>query len=64
MKNIPAFLFGVLATLAFGAAAQCISDGELTPMVKILDSKTRALIADGAVTITVFDGHRIMCQRR
>ena len=64
MKYIQAFISGALATLALGAAAQCMSEGGLTPAVKIFDSKTRALIADCAVTITLLDGHRIMCQRR
>jgi hypothetical protein len=63
MKLVIGFLAGIAATAAINVAAQCLQEGGLTPMVQIFDMRTRQKIADCKVTITMLDGHQIMCQR-
>lgn len=63
MKTAIGFLAGVASTAAIGVAAQCLDEGALTPMVQIFDMRTKQKIIDCKVTITMLNGHRVMCQR-
>lgn len=63
MKLIIGFLAGLISTAAIGVAAQCLQDGGLTPMVRIIDARSKQLLLQCRVTITMFDGHQIACDR-
>ena len=63
MKMIYAFFLGIISTIAFSAAAQRMDEGGLTPAVQIFDMRTKIKLLDCMVTLTILDGHRIMCDQ-
>lgn len=63
MKFVQGMLAGVVVAVAAGAAAQCLPGDGLTPLVRIFDARTHQELLACKVTITMLDGHRIMCDR-
>lgn len=63
MNFFHGLVIGVLTTAALGAAAQCGPSDDLKAMVKVFDTRTKQLIADCRVTISLMDGHHLMCDR-